>query len=198
METFMTVLLRLDASIRGEASVSRHLTDRLVAQVSADDTKIVTRDLSQGVPAIDAQWLGAVFTPAADRTPEQAEIAARADVLLQELRDADVLVIGLPIYNFGVPSNLKNWIDQLARKGETFTYTEQGPKGLMTGKKAYVALSSDGTEMGGPVDFASAYLRHILNFIGITDVTFVAADKMLFGADEAMARADDAIGRIAA
>lgn len=194
----MTVLLRLDASIRGEASVSRRLTDRLIAQISTDNTQIVARDLSQGVPAIDGHWLGAVFTPAADRTPEQAKIAARADALLQELRDADVIVIGLPIYNFGVPSNLKNWFDQLARKGETFEYTEQGPKGLMTGKKAYVALSSDGTELGGPIDFASGYIRHMLTFFGIDDVTFVAADKMLFGADEAMARAEDAIGKLAA
>ena len=194
----MTVLLRLDASIRGEASVSRRLTDRLIARISTDDTKIVARDLSQGVPAIDGQWLGAVFTPARDRTPEQAQIAARADALLQELRDADVVVIGLPIYNFGVPSNLKNWFDQLARKGETFEYTEQGPKGLMTGKKAYVALSSDGTELGGPIDFASGYIRHMLNFFGITDVSIVAADKLVFGADEAIARAEDAIGKLAA
>lgn len=194
----MSVLLRLDASIRGEASVSRRVTDRLIERITAPDTTIITRDLSQGVPAIDGNWLGAVFTPAEDRSLAQAEIAAHADALLDELRGADTLVIGLPIYNFGVPANLKNWFDQLARKGETFTYTEAGPQGLLTGKKAYVVLSSDGTELGGPVDFASGYVRHMLNFFGITDVTFVAADKLVFGADEALARAEAAIERIAA
>lgn len=194
----MSVLLRLDASIRGEASVSRRVTDRLIERVAAPDTTIITRDLSQGVAAIDGNWLGAVFTPADERNPAQAEIAAQADALLDELRRADTLVIGLPIYNFGVPANLKNWFDQLARKGETFTYTETGPQGLMSGKKAFVVLSSDGTELGGPVDFASGYVRHMLNFFGITDVTFVAADKLVFGADEALARAEAAIERIAA
>lgn len=194
----MPVLLRLDASIRGEASVSRRLTDRLVDRIASADTTIITRDLSQGVPAIDGNWLGAVFTPAADRSLAQAEIAAHADTLLEELRAADTLVIGLPIYNFGVPANLKNWFDQLARKGETFTYTDAGPQGLLNGKRAFVVLSSDGTELGGPVDFASGYVRHMLNFFGITDITFVAADKLVFGADEAMARAEGAIERIAA
>lgn len=194
----MSVLLRLDASIRGEASVSRRVTDRLIERIAAPDTTIITRDLSQGVPAIDGSWLGAVFTPAEDRSLAQAEIATHADALLDELRGADTLVIGLPIYNFGVPANLKNWFDQLARKGETFTYTDAGPQGLLTGKKAYVVLSSDGTELGGPVDFASGYVRHMLNFFGISDVTFVAADKLVFGADEALARAEAAIERIAA
>ena len=194
----MTNLLRLDASIRGAASVSRRLTDRLVAQVADAQTTIVTRDLSQGLPLINAEWLGAVFTPADKRSADQAAIAAQADALLDEVRAADVLVIGLPIYNFGVPAPLKTWFDQLARKGETFVYTETGPKGLMTGKKAYVALSSDGTELGGPVDFASGYVRHMLGFFGITDVTFVAADKLLFGADAAVARAEAAIDQLAA
>lgn len=194
----MTNLLRLDASFRGGSSVSRRLTDRLVAQVADAATTIVTRDLSPGLPLINTEWLGAVFTPAEQRTAEQTQIAASADVLLDELRAADVLVIGLPIYNFGVPATLKAWFDQLARKGETFVYTESGPKGLMTGKKAYVALSSDGTELGGPVDFASGYVRHMLGFFGITDVTFVAADKLLFGAEAALARAETAIDQLAA
>jgi FMN-dependent NADH-azoreductase len=194
----MTTLLKIDASIRGEASVSRRLTDRLAARVAPEGTTIVTRDLSQGLPGIDGAWIEAVYTPAEARNPEQARIAARADALLAEVKAADLLVIGLPIYNFGVPAPLKTWFDQLARKGETFVYTEQGPKGLLTGKKAYVALSSDGTELGGPVDFASAWVRHMLTFFGITDITFVAADKMVFDAEGVLARAEASIDQLAA
>jgi FMN-dependent NADH-azoreductase len=194
----MTKLLRLDASFRGDASVSRKLTDRLVAQVSTPDTQVTTRDLTKDRKPIDGAWLAAVYTPTDARTDAQAEIAAEADVLLNELRDADTLIIGLPIYNFGVPVGLKTWFDVLARRGETFVYTEQGAKGLLSGKKAYVALSSDGTELGGPVDFASGWVRHMLGFFGIDDVTFVAADKIAFNADEAMTRAETAINAIAA
>ncbi|MCB1406011.1 MAG: NAD(P)H-dependent oxidoreductase [Rhodobacteraceae bacterium] len=194
----MNTLLRLDASIRGDASISRRLTDRLVAQLATPDTRVMSRDLSQGLTPIDGGWLSAIFSPAETRTDDQALIVAQADALLAELRAADTVVIGLPIYNFGVPATLKTWFDMLARKGETFTYTEQGPKGLLTGKRAFVALSSDGTELGGPIDFASGYVRHMLGFFGITDVTFVAADKMLFGADAAMERAETAIDQIAA
>lgn len=93
----------------------------------------------------------------------------------------------LPIYNFGVPANLKNGFDRLARQGETFTYSETGPQGMLRGKRAFVVLSSDGTELGGPIDFASGYVRHMLNFFGTTDLTFVAADKLVFGAEEAKA-----------
>lgn len=173
----MTKLLRLDASFRGDASVSRKLTERLVAQLSTEKTEVTTRDLSKGITPIDGAWLSAVYSPAETRTDAQNEIVAQADILLNELRDADTLVIGLPIYNFGVPAALKTWFDQLARKGETFSYSENGPKGHLTGKKAYVALSSDGTELGGPVDFATAWVRHMLGFFGITDVTFVPPTK---------------------
>ncbi|MEZ5750915.1 MAG: NAD(P)H-dependent oxidoreductase [Paracoccaceae bacterium] len=194
----MPTLLRLDASIRGDASTSRRLTDSMVARLSTADTTVITRDLTSGLQPIDGGWLAAVFTPAEARTAEQAAIAAHADTLLDELRAADTLVIGLPIYNFGVPAGLKIWFDHLARKGETFVYTEAGPKGLMTGKRAFVALSSDGTELGGPIDFASGYVRHMLGFFGITDVTFIAADRQIFGPAEALERAETAIAALAA
>lgn len=194
----MTNLLRIDASIKNGGSVSRQLTEQLVAQLSTADTKVTKRDLAKGLPQIDADWLTAVYTPHDARTPAQAKIAALADTLLNEVRAADTLVIGLPIYNFNVPAALKTWFDILARKGETFVYTETGPKGLLAGKKAFVALSSDGTELGGPVDFASGWVRHMLGFFGIDDVTFVAADKMAFDADAGMARAETAISALAA
>lgn len=195
----MTSILRIDASIKGENSVSRRLTDRVMARLQAANpgASVITRDLSGGVPQIDGNWIGAVFTPAEERNADQAQIAGYADTLLAEVRAADVLVIGLPVYNFGVPAQLKSWFDQLARKGETFTYTETGPLGLLTGKRAIVALSSDGTKIGSPVDFASGYVRHMLGFFGITEVEFIAADAVLFGGD-VVAQAHSAIGKIAA
>ncbi|MDR5651613.1 FMN-dependent NADH-azoreductase [Ruixingdingia sedimenti] len=196
----MTTILRVEASIKGEAAVSRQLTGRIVERLLAADpaAAIVTRDLSAGVPVIDGAWLGAVFTPAAARDAGQAATAATADALLAEVRAADVLVIALPVYNFGVPAQLKSWIDQLARKGETFVYTETGPKGLLTGKRAIVAYTSDGTPLGSDLDYASGWLRHMLGFFGITDVEFVAADAIVFDRDAALARADAAIAALAA
>lgn len=196
----MTNILRIDASIKSEGSVSRRLTDRIIARLTAANpaASVTERDLSQGVPQIDDAWLGAVFTPADQRNADQAAIAAKADEYLNEVRAADILVIGLPVYNFGVPAQMKAWIDQLARKGETFTYTETGPVGLLTGKRAIIALSSDGTPFGSGIDFASGYMRHILGFFGITDVEFVAADKMVFAPEETMSRAEAAVDAIAA
>ncbi|PQV56964.1 FMN-dependent NADH-azoreductase [Defluviimonas denitrificans] len=196
----MTNILRVESSIKGEASVSRKLTDRIIARLTAadPDATVTLRDLSTGVPHIDGAWMGAVFTPAGTRTPEQADRAAYSDALLAEVRAADTLVIALPVYNFGVPAPLKGWIDHLARKGETFQYTEAGPEGLLKGKRAIVALSSDGTKIGSEIDFASGYIRHMLGFFGITDVDFIAADQMVFGPEETLQKAEAQIDALAA
>ncbi|MEZ5772006.1 MAG: NAD(P)H-dependent oxidoreductase [Defluviimonas denitrificans] len=196
----MTNILRVESSIKGEASVSRKLTDRIIARLTAadPDATVTLRDLSTGVPHIDGAWMGAVFTPAETRTPEQADRAAYSDALLAEVRAADTLVIALPVYNFGVPAPLKGWIDHLARKGETFQYTEAGPEGLLKGKRAIVALSSDGTKIGSEIDFASGYIRHMLGFFGITDVDFIAADQMVFGPEETLKKAEAQIDALAA
>lgn len=196
----MTNILRVESSIKGEASVSRKLTDRIIARLTAadPDATVTLRDLSTGVPHIDGAWMGAVFTPAGTRTPEQADRAAYSDTLLAEVRAADTLVIALPVYNFGVPAPLKGWIDHLARKGETFQYTEAGPEGLLKGKRAIVALSSDGTRIGSEIDFASGYIRHMLGFFGITDVDFIAADQMVFGPEETLKKAEAQIDALAA
>ncbi|MFC3087862.1 FMN-dependent NADH-azoreductase [Tabrizicola soli] len=194
----MTKILRIESSIKGENSVSRDLTDRIVDRLTASgDATVTLRDLSGGVPLITADWIGAVFTPAEARDAEQARIAAFSDELLAEVRAADVLVIALPVYNFGVPATLKSWFDHLARKGETFNYTETGPVGLLTGKRAIIAMASDGTKIGSAIDFASGYVRHMLGFFGITEVEFIAADAVLFGGD-VVAQARTAIGKIAA
>jgi len=196
----MTTILRIDSSIKGEASVSRKLLDRTQTRLTTThpDAHVTTRDLSQGVPQIDGSWIGAVFTPAADRSPAQAEIAAYSDALLDEVRAADILLIGLPVYNFGVPAQLKSWFDHLARKGETFQYTEAGPEGLLKDKRAIVVLSSDGTKFGSEIDFASGYVRHMLGFFGITDVEFVHADQMVFDAETTLKSAEAQIEALVA
>lgn len=196
----MTNILRVESSIKPAGAVSRRLTDRIMERVLAANpgANVVTRDLSAGVPAIDGAWLGAVFTPAEARNDDQKVTAAYADALLAEVKAADLLVIALPVYNFGVPAQLKSWIDQLARKGETFNYTETGPVGLLTGKRAIVAFTSDGTAIGSDADYASGYVRHMLGFFGITDVQFAAADAMAYGVDAAIAKGEAEVDALAA
>ena len=196
----MPNILRVESSIKGDAAVSRRLTDRIVARLVAANPNavIVTRDLAAGIRPVEGQWLGAVYTPTEARTESQQATAAYADTLLNEVKAADVLVIALPVYNFGLPAQLKAWIDQLARKGETFRYTEAGPEGLLQGKRAIVAYTSDGTKFGSEIDYASGYLRHMLGFFGIADVEFVAADAMAFGAEEAIGRGEAQVDALAA
>lgn len=195
MTTTQTIL-RVDGSARTEGSVSRALTDRIIARFDTAD--VTVRDLATPLPQIDEGWVGANFTAAEQRTPAQAQTLALSDELVQELRAADVVVLGVPVYNFSVPAALKAWIDLIARAGETFAYTEAGPQGLLTGKRAIVALASGGTEIGSDIDFAGRYVRHMLNFIGISDVEFISADQLAIDAEGAMQKAHDAVDRIAA
>ena len=188
--------LRIDASARRDGSTSRTLTDQVIDHLAPVET--LTRDLADGLPLIDETWIGANFTPADQRSPEQAEKLALSDALIAEITAADTLVIGVPIYNFGVPAALKAWIDQVARAGVTFRYTDTGPQGLLTGKRAIVVVASGGTEVGSAIDFASGYMRHVLGFIGITDVTFVTADRMMADADAALAKANAQVEALAA
>ncbi|HID66789.1 MAG TPA: FMN-dependent NADH-azoreductase [Roseibacterium sp.] len=192
----MTHILRIDASARRDGSVSRDLTDQILDRLNA--THVTTRDLTTSLPLIDEAWVGANFTPDDQRTPEQAEKLALSNQLVAEIQAADTLVIGLPIYNFGVPAALKAWIDLIARAGVTFQYTETGPVGLLDGKRAIVAVASGGTEAGSEMDFATGHLRLILNFIGITDVTFVTADRLMIDAEATLKSAREQIAALAA
>lgn len=189
-----TNILRIDGSARREGSVSRDLLDRITARFGTD-TSVVTRDLANALPLINEEWVGANFTPADARTDAQNTALELSDSLIGEIKAADVLVIGLPVYNFGVPAALKAWIDQISRAGVTFQYTENGPEGLLTGKRAIVAMASGGTQMGSEIDFATGYLRFILGFIGITDVEFVNADRLAMDAEGSIA---DALAKVEA
>lgn len=182
----MPNILVLNSSAAGADSVSRLLTDDAVDQLRRHrpHAAVVTRDLAADpIPHLAPDGVNGVRTPNAV-TP--AEIAARklSDELIAELRAADTIVIGAPMYNFGLPSTLKAWFDHVLRAGETFSYSEAGPKGLLEGKTVIVVEARGGLYSEGPgqaADFQEPYLRHLLAFIGLTDVTFVRAEKLGFG-----------------
>ena len=179
-------ILRINSSARQQQSQSSRLAGEIVERLRATaPAAIVTeRDLGRTPhPALDEAALSALFTPAAQRTPEQSARVALDDALIAELKAADAIVLGVPMYNFGVPAQLKNWIDAVARAGVTFRYTEQGPVGLVQGKKVYVALTRGGQYRNTPADTQVPYLRTFLGFIGLTDVTFIYAEGLAMGAE---------------
>ena len=189
-------LLRIDSSARTKGSVTRSLTDQIVAHLNP--ATVLTRDLAHGVPLISENWVEANFTPEAERSAEQKQILAISDSYVAEIMDADVLVIGAPLYNFSVPAALKAWVDQIARAGVTFRYTENGPQGLLRGKRAILVSASGGTKIGSEIDFATAYLRHVLGFIGISNVQNVSADQTMMTGDGAITAAQEAVTALAA
>ncbi|GBG15748.1 FMN-dependent NADH-azoreductase [Novimethylophilus kurashikiensis] len=179
-------ILQINSSARSQGSYSTRLAgvvaERLVDQ--HPQAKITLRDLGRNPhPMLDEQTLGALFTPAEQRTPEQAARVALDDALISEVQAADVLVIGVPMYNFSIPTLLKNWIDAIARVGVTFRYTENGPEGLLKGKKAYVVQASGGVHSHTPTDTITPYLKTVLAFLGIVDVEFVYAEGLSMGPD---------------
>ena len=178
----MPTLLHIDSSPLYGRSVSRELTAAFVTQWrdSHPDGRVIERDVNATViPPINAEWVGAVHTPEAARTPQQKELLSLSDSLLAELEGADEYVFGVPMHNFGVPSVLKLWIDQIARVGRTFSYTDGRPKGLIIGKKATFIIATGGiydaqTRMAS-FNFVEPYLRSVFGFLGLTDATFLTA-----------------------
>jgi len=183
----MSNILVLNSSLSGEASVSRLLVADAVTELTQRDPNatLVFRDLAADpIPHLAPDSFAGVRAQAT--TP--AEFAARAlsDELIAELRAADTIVIGAPMYNFSIPSTLRTWFDHVLRPGVTFSYSEAGPKGLIEGKRAIIVESRGGLYSEGPaqaLDFQEPYLRQLLGFIGITDVTFVRAEKIGYGPD---------------
>ena len=193
-------VLRVDSSARREGSVSRRVADALIEQleVSEGAVEVRVRDLAAAAPRfVDAAWVDANFTAPEQRSEAQRAALAESDALVAELKGADVLVIGVPIYNFGIPAKLKAWVDMVARARVTFRYSENGPVGLLRGKRAYLAVASGGTAVGSEIDFATGYLRHVLGFLGIDDVKIVAADRLMGrGEGEAIGQARRRIDRL--
>ena len=181
-------ILHIDASARHTGSVSRDLSARIIAD--HPNARVITRDVADTpLPHVTEDWVAANFTPAENRTPAQQAVLGQSDALVAELKEADTIVIGLPVYNFSIPAALKAWVDLVARVGLTFKYTEQGPVGLLNGKRVIIALASGGTEAGSEIDYATPYLKFILGFMGITDVTVIAADRLGIDAEASMNKA---------
>ena len=198
----MTKVLVLNSSLNGAASASRALVQTAVDALSRPGVAIIERDLgADPIPHLTPETVGAI-RGADPVTPAQIEARALQQALIAELKDSDVLVIGAPMYNFAIPSGLKTWFDHVLRAGETFRYSEAGPEGLVTGKKAIVVLSRGGLYSEGPaaaLDSQEPHLRTLLGFMGVTEVTFVRAEKLGYGpaaVEEAMTAAREQIGAV--
>jgi FMN-dependent NADH-azoreductase len=195
-------LLQINASIFSNHGQSTRLADEFVAAWRAGNpgAKVVVRNLAEDtVPHLDAERFGAFLAKPGERSSEQQAVVDYSDALIDELKRADVLVLGLPMYNFGVPSTLKAYIDHIARAGATFKYTDKGPVGLLIGKKAYVFATRGGLYAGTPLDTQTAYVRDMLRFLGIDDVEFVYAEGLAINAEQktaALSKAQRAIERL--
>lgn len=189
-------ILQINSSARSTGSESTRLGDAIVARLRAASpgASLTRRDLAaEPHPPIDEATLGALFTPAAQRSAAQAARVALDDALIAQVQAADVIVIGAPMYNFGMTTQLKSWFDAIARAGVTFRYTETGPVGLLQGKKVYVTLARGGIHRNGASDVQVPHLKVLLGFLGLTDVTFVYSEGLGMGPEAvalAQAQAD--------
>jgi FMN-dependent NADH-azoreductase len=199
----MKTLLQIHTSMFSADGQSSRLAEQFVAEFrrTHPESRVITRDIGRDpVPHLTAERFQSFLAKAGERTSEQHAVAGFSDALVDELKAADVVVLGLPMYNFGVPSTLKAYFDHVARAGVTFQYTEKGPKGLLHGKKAYVFATRGGLYAGTPLDTQTSYVRDFLRFLGIEDVEFVYAEGLAMGdaaKSDAIAKAQGAIQSIA-
>ena len=195
----MKTLLQIRSSIFSDGGQSSRLAERFVAAWRASNPggKVIVRDLAkEPVPHLDAARFGAFLAKPEERTPAQQAVVDYSDALIGELKRADVVVLGLPMYNFGVPSTLKAYFDHVARVGETFKYTEKGPVGLLTGKKVYVFAARGGMYAGTPNDTQTPFIRTFLSFLGMSDIEFVYAEGLAISdasKQQSLARAEAVI-----
>lgn len=181
-------ILQINSSAKTSGSQSTQLASSIVSRLVSRNpqARVTVRHLaSDPHPTQDEAALQALFTSAENRTPEQLARVALDDALIAQVQDADILVLGVPMYNFGVPAQLKHWIDAIARAGVTFKYTEQGPVGLIQGKQVFVALTRGGLHKDTPSDTIAPYLRTVLSFLGMEDVRMIFAEGLALGADAA-------------
>jgi FMN-dependent NADH-azoreductase len=199
----MKTLLQIRSSIFSEGGQSSRLADRFIASWRERNPggKVIVRDLAlHPVPHLDAARFGAFLAKPAERTAEQQDVVAYSDALIDELKQADAVVLALPMYNFGIPSTLKAYFDHVARAGITFRYTEKGPIGLVTGKEVYVFAARGGLYAGTPRDTQTPYVRDFLSFLGMSEVRFVYAEGLAISPaskEESIANAHAAIERLA-
>ena len=196
----MSTLLKINASLFSSHGQSSQLTERFVTTWLDNHAgaSVVTRDLAaEPVPHLDGARFMSFLAKPEERSAEQQAVVAFSDALIAEVQNADVIVIGLPMYNFGVPSTLKAYFDHIARAGVTFKYTATGPEGLLSGKKAYILAARGGMYAGTPKDSQTTYVRDFLAFLGITDVEFVYAEGLNMGDDSKSAALAAAHGQLA-
>jgi FMN-dependent NADH-azoreductase len=201
----MTTLLQINASINDDNGQSSQLANQFVAafRTRFREPNVVVRNIAAAdpVPHLNAERFGAFITKPEERTAPQHAVVAYSDALISELKQADVIVLGLPMYNFGVPSQLKAYFDHIARAGVTFKYTETGPVGLLTGKKVYVFAARGGLYAGTPMDTQTSYVRDFLRFLGMADVEFIYAEGLAISPqskETSLAKAVAEIARLAA
>lgn len=200
----MKTLLQINTSLFSEQGQSSLLVGQFVKKWEKMNPggRVIVRDLaSMPVPHLTGERFQAFLTDASERSSEQAAYAAESDELIDELESADAIVLGLPMYNFGIPSTLKAWIDHVARAGKTFKYTENGPVGLLPDRPVHIFATRGGYYEGTPMDTQSAYMTHFLNFLGISDIEFVYAEGLAKGEDnrrQALDEANRVIERLAA
>lgn len=196
----MKTILQINSSLFSAEGQSSRLANAFVAQRRASGADVIARDLAiDPVPHLNAERFQAFLSKPETRTPLQAAVLAQSDALIAELRRADEIVIGLPMYNFGIPSTLKAYFDHVARAGQTFRYTEKGSVGLLTGKRAYVFAARGGRYAGTPADTQTQYVRDFLAFVGMTDVTFIYAEGLAIDAssrEASLANAGRIIGEL--
>jgi FMN-dependent NADH-azoreductase len=203
-EFIMSTILHLNTSIRSSGSHSRTLSGEFLAKLATKGRDIVIeRDLAgKPLPHLDEATMGAFFTPADKRSPEQNQALQLSDALVAEVQAADIIVIGAPMYNFSISSGFKAWIDHVARAGITFKYTEKGPIGQLQGKKIYIFTARGGVYSHGPavgMDFHETYLRAVLGFLGLTDITFIHTEGLGMGEEavnQAVARSRSALAEL--
>jgi FMN-dependent NADH-azoreductase len=193
-------ILQINSSARGNDSESTRVAKQIVAKLVAANpaAQVTLRDVgAQPLPELDGAALGALFTPAENRNAEQAARVAKDDAIIAEAQAADAIVIGAPMYNFGIPAQLKSWFDALLRAGVTFRYTENGPEGLLKGKKVYIATARGGI-YPADADPQVPHLRMLLNFVGLSDQDFIYSSGLAMGPDAAAKGQADADAAVAA
>jgi len=189
-------ILKINSSIQTEKSVGRKLVDQLVSRFTNNESKVIERDLAKGLPLLTQDMVNAFYTPENKHTDDQKEQVAISNLLIKEIEDSEIIIMGIPIYNFNIPASVKAYFDLIARVGITFKYTEKGPVGLFKNKKVYVIVTSGGTPFKGNGDFASPYIKHFLGFIGITDVNFISADQLVANSEIQIENAEKQIAEL--
>jgi FMN-dependent NADH-azoreductase len=184
-------ILRVQSSPRGASSVSRQLGDTLIAEIRRNnrDIEIITRDVASGVEPVNADWIGGAYIADTARSSAHRQALSHSDHLVAELAASDAVIIEAPMYNFTLPATLKGWIDQICRAGVSFSVGPSGFKGLLKDRPTFVIITSGGVPIGSPYDFSTPYLRHVLGFVGITDVTFIDAAQLNSDANKPAAAA---------